>query len=130
MVGSAWQDSRAAAGEEWRKSALKELIHNSMKQEGDYKRNKTEVQVQSGQDGHLHSFPYFYTFTWKYVIFFHILKFTFKTLVHLWWEIKQEETQPKKKPPNPPLQTPQQLDYVTVYIKILIICPLISMFCN
>lgn len=113
------------------KNEENQLNHNSMKQEGDYKMNKTEVQAQSGQDGHLNSFPYFYTFTWKYVeMFFHILKFTFKTLLHLWWEINQEKTQPQKKSPKTPsLNTPITRLHTSL-------CrnpnnlPLISMFCN
>lgn len=63
---------------------------------------------------------------------FHILKLTFKTLLHLWWEIKQEKkpNQNKEAPQNshPRLCKPQQLDCVIVLTKILIICPLIPMF--
>lgn len=62
--------------------------------------------------------------------FFHVPKFTFKTLLHLWWEIKQQNPNQKKKSPqkNPTLNTPTTR--LCKFTEILIICPLISMFFN
>lgn len=81
-------------------------IEKADPQQHDYKRNETEVQVQGGQDGYLHCFPYFYTFTWKCEEIFSYTEINIQNL-HLWWEIKQEKTQPKKKAPKPPtLNTP------------------------
>lgn len=103
MVGSVWQDSRAAAGEEWGESALKKLIHNSMKQEGDYKRNKTEAQVKRGQDGYLHCFSYFYTFTWKCVeIFLYPEIYIQNTFAFVVGNKTRKKTNQKKKAPKNP----------------------------